>query len=99
VTKHFDRYTCEEMLRRLDDYLDRELTPDEICRIEEHLETCEACAREFGFEASVISAVRAKLRQVEVPETLLDRVSRAVTRERAEGSRDEASRRTRDEEC
>ena len=85
MTQHFDRYTCEEMLRRLDDYLDRELTPDEIRRAEEHLETCEACAREFGFEANVIRAVRVKLRQVDVPETLLDRVAMSLARERASG--------------
>jgi anti-sigma factor (TIGR02949 family) len=86
MTQHFDRYTCEEMLRRLDDYLDRELTPDEIRRVEEHLKDCEACAREFGFEASVITAVRAKLRQVDVPDTLLDRVAMSLARERAGGS-------------
>ena len=86
MTQHFDRYTCEEMFRRLDDYLDRELTPDEMRRAEEHLETCEACAREFGFEASVVSAVRAKLRLVEVPDTLLDRVAMSLARERAKGN-------------
>jgi anti-sigma factor (TIGR02949 family) len=85
MTKHFDRYTCEEMLRRLDDYLDRELIPDEIRRVEEHLLDCEACIREFGFEANVISAVRAKLREVEVPETLMDRVAMSLARERAGG--------------
>ncbi len=83
MTQHFDRYTCEEMLRRLDDYLDRELSPAEIRRVEEHLQDCEACAREFGFEASVIRAVRTKLRQVDVPETLLDRVAMSLARERA----------------
>ena len=85
MTQHFDRYTCEEMLRRLDDYLDRELTPEEIRRVEDHLEDCEACIREFGFEASVVRAVRAKLRDVEVPETLLDRVAMSLARERAGG--------------
>jgi anti-sigma factor (TIGR02949 family) len=85
MTQHFDRYTCEEMLRRLDDYLDRELTPKEMRKAEEHLATCEACAREFGFEASVIRAVRAKLRQVEVPPTLMDRVAMSLARERADG--------------
>jgi anti-sigma factor (TIGR02949 family) len=86
MTQHFDRYTCEEMLRRLDDYLDRELTPDEIRHVEEHLEDCEACIREFGFEANVISAVRTKLREVEVPQTLADNVAMALARERAGGS-------------
>jgi anti-sigma factor (TIGR02949 family) len=85
MTQHFDRYTCEEMLRRLDDYLDRELTPDEIRCVEEHLETCDACAREFGFEASVIRVVRAKLRPVDMPATLLDRVAMTLARARAEG--------------
>jgi anti-sigma factor (TIGR02949 family) len=91
MTKHFDRYTCEEMLRRLDDYLDRELTPDEIRRVEEHLNDCDACIREFGFEANVIKAVRAKLRDVEVPETLFDRVAMSLARERAAGSGNGAS--------
>jgi anti-sigma factor (TIGR02949 family) len=85
MTQRFDRYTCEEMLRRLDDYLDRELTPGEVRRVEEHLQDCEACAREFGFEASVIRAVRVKLRDVEVPETLLESISLALARERAGG--------------
>jgi anti-sigma factor (TIGR02949 family) len=85
MTQHFDRYTCEEMLRRLDDYLDRELTPDEMRKAEEHLATCEACASEFGFEANVIRAVRAKLRQVDVPQTLMDRVATSLKRERAGG--------------
>jgi anti-sigma factor (TIGR02949 family) len=88
MTQHFDRYTCEEMLRRLDDYLDRELSPEEIIRVEAHLQDCEACAREFGFEANVIHAVRAKLRPVDVPASLLDRVALAVARERARGSCD-----------
>ena len=83
MTQHFDRYTCEEMLRRLDDYLDRELTPAEVRRVEEHLQDCEACAREFGFEASVVRSVREKLREVDVPDSLLGRVSMALARERA----------------
>jgi anti-sigma factor (TIGR02949 family) len=85
MTQHFDRYTCEEMLRRLDDYLDRELTPAEVRRVEEHLQDCEACVREFGFEASVVQTVRTKLREVEVPDTLFGRVSMALARERAGG--------------
>ena len=83
MTQHFDRYTCEEMLRRLDDYLDRELSPEEITRVEEHLLDCEACIREFGFEASVLRAVRSKLRDVEVPQTLMDRVAMSLASARA----------------
>jgi anti-sigma factor (TIGR02949 family) len=83
MTQHFDRYTCEEMLRRLDDYLDRELSAEEIVLVEEHLQDCEACSREFGFEASVIRAVRSKLREVDVPQSLRDSIATSLTRERA----------------
>jgi len=71
---HLSRYTCEEAFRRLDDYLDRELTPEETALVHEHLETCAGCAREFNFEASVLRGVRAKLRQIDLPESLQSRI-------------------------
>ncbi len=46
-----DRMTCEEVFQRLDDYLDRELTPDEARMVKEHLDTCAACAAEHRFES------------------------------------------------
>ena len=49
-----NRTTCEEAFRRLDDFLDRRLARTEMHLIEEHLEICAACAREFTFEASVL---------------------------------------------
>lgn len=76
--KHLDRYTCEEAFRRLDDYLDRELAPDEMARMHEHLETCAACAREFAFEASVLDGVKRKLRQIDVPSDVLARLTTAI---------------------
>lgn len=73
-----DRVTCEEMFRRLDDYVDRELGPEEIQLVEEHLEDCTNCAAEYAFEASVIRQLRAKLRHIDVPSDLLERVSRSL---------------------
>lgn len=89
-----NRYTCEEAFRRLDDYLDRELSPDETTLVQQHLEVCEGCAREFNFEASVIDHVRAKLRVANVPSDLAARV-RAIARQgslspQADGSGDGA---------
>jgi anti-sigma factor (TIGR02949 family) len=69
-----NRHTCEEAFRRLDDFLDRRLTPEETRLVEEHLEICAACTREFTFEASVLTGVRRKLRQLEAPPDLLSRV-------------------------
>lgn len=77
-----DRYTCEEVFRRLDDYLDRELTPEETRRVREHLETCAACAAEYAFEAGILIRVREKLQRIEAPRDLVDKVSRLLREER-----------------
>jgi anti-sigma factor (TIGR02949 family) len=70
-----NRTTCEEAFRRLDDFLDRRLAQTEMRLIEEHLEICAACAREFTFETSVLMGVRRKLRQLSVPPDLLARIA------------------------
>jgi len=69
-----DRTNCEEAFRRLDAYLDHRLTPEELRLIEEHLEVCAWCTREFNFEASVLSGVRRKLRQLDAPPDLVARI-------------------------
>ncbi|MBM3457718.1 MAG: alpha-ketoglutarate decarboxylase [Armatimonadetes bacterium] len=79
-----DRYTCEEVFRRLDDYLDRELTETEMALVQAHLETCAVCAREHDFEASVIRQVKTKLRRVSAPPDLLARISSALATTEAE---------------
>jgi anti-sigma factor (TIGR02949 family) len=74
LTHPLNRHTCEEAFRRLDDFLDRRLSPEETRLVEEHLQICDACTREFSFEASVINGVRRKLRHLEAPPDLLSRV-------------------------
>ena len=74
MTHPVNRNTCEEAFRRLDDFLDRRLSPEETRLVEEHLQICEACTREFSFEASVLEGVKQKLRQLETPSDLLARV-------------------------
>ncbi|HEY7480589.1 MAG TPA: zf-HC2 domain-containing protein [Gemmatimonadales bacterium] len=69
-----DRTNCEEAFRRLDDYLDRRLTPEELRIIEEHLDVCAWCTREFSFEASVLYGVKRKLRQLEAPSDLVSKI-------------------------
>jgi len=69
-----DPYGCREAFRRLDDFLDRELAPAEIALVEAHLEVCAVCAREFRFEATVLSAVRGKVQRISVPDGLHARI-------------------------
>jgi anti-sigma factor (TIGR02949 family) len=75
-----DRYTCLETVRRLDDYLDRELSAVERHEVERHLETCDRCLHRFRFEAAVVEELRTKIRRVSVPETLASRL-KSVLRE------------------
>ena len=79
---HLSRYTCEEAFRRLDDYLDRELSPEETTLVHEHLEICAGCAREFNFEESLLRGVQSKLRQIELPASLQARILSVLNKER-----------------
>jgi mycothiol system anti-sigma-R factor len=76
-----DRFTCEEIFARLDDYLDRELTPAEQRLVREHLETCAACASEHRFETGVISGVRQKLGRLALPDDLMSRIAARIAAE------------------
>lgn len=68
------RTNCEEAFRLLNDFLDRRLTPEEQRIIEEHLEICAWCAREFNFETSVLYGLKQKVRQIEAPPGLLAKI-------------------------
>jgi anti-sigma factor (TIGR02949 family) len=81
-----NRTTCEEAFRRLDDFLDRRLCHAEMHLIEEHLEICAACAREFTFEASVLTGVRQKLRQLSLPPDLMDRIAAGIQAAKVPGT-------------
>jgi anti-sigma factor (TIGR02949 family) len=77
-----DRYTCEETFRRLDDFLDRELTPHDMQLVQGHLEVCAVCAAEYSFEASALTRLRDKLQRIAAPADLLAKVSSALSRAR-----------------
>ena len=73
-----DRYTCDEALRRLEDFLDRELSPEDLRKVQEHLDTCAPCASQFRFEASVLTGIRKRLQRTELPSDLMTRIRRML---------------------
>ena len=77
------QYDCHEAFRRLDDFVDRELPPDQMERVRAHLEICAICAAEVRFEAAVLDELRGKLRRISVPGGLMDRVSARIAQARA----------------
>lgn len=67
--------SCAESFKRLDDYLDRELSPEETARVAEHLEVCARCAGEFEIERDVLDEIRKKLGRIKAPGGLMARIS------------------------
>ena len=71
--------TCDEALRRLDDYLDRELSAAEMELVHIHLLRCAHCAEIHAYERSVVTAIRRKLVRIDVSHHLLARIMERVT--------------------
>ncbi len=69
---------CKEAIARLDDYIDRELSPREEKLVARHLKICAHCARRFHFEAEIVAGLRARLGRIQAPPGLLDRICAAL---------------------
>lgn len=74
------RYDCHEAFRRLDDFLDRELTAQEMECVKSHLERCSECAAEFQFEGEVLRRLKDKLCHIDLPCDLIEKIKRAIDR-------------------
>jgi anti-sigma factor (TIGR02949 family) len=69
-----DRYTCEQVFRLLDEYVDRELAAEEVTRVEQHLATCAQCAAEYRFEGTLLEGLKEKIRHIDVPRSAVEKV-------------------------
>lgn len=76
-----DRWRCDDVFARIDDYLDRALSEAETEAVRRHLEQCAACAAEYSFESRVLDDLREKLRRVRAPERLLDNIISNLAKE------------------
>lgn len=66
--------TCREVFERLESFVDRELTEDEMHLVHDHLERCTGCAGDYQLEATALEALRVRLRRVAIPSDLRERV-------------------------
>ena len=73
--------TCLEMVARLDDYVDRHLDPEEVRRVDAHLAGCLECAHEYRFEATLLEAIRERLRRIALPPALGSAIRDRLERE------------------
>lgn len=65
---------CEEALRKLATYLDRELPGPETARIRRHLETCRSCFSRAEFERRLKERIRDELRVDVLPPGFAERM-------------------------
>jgi anti-sigma factor RsiW len=76
--------SCSDVLARLSDYVDGDLSAEERGRVEEHLRGCEGCARFGGDFAATVRALRAHLgAPARVSGELKERLRRALDDEPA----------------
>ena len=66
---------CEAILQRLDEYIDRELSPGDMHMVERHLEECLHCAGRYRFQSSLMHGLRSRLRRIRLPCDLAARIS------------------------
>ena len=72
---------CAGTVGRLDEYVDRSLSPRERRQVETHLNRCLGCEAQFRFEAALLRLIRERLRQIDIPDDLLDNVIRRLAAE------------------
>ncbi len=68
------RFTCEEVFQRLDLYVDLELTAEETALVKEHLAICAACTRVNRFEQTLLEGLKASIRRLDVPASVIERI-------------------------
>ena len=70
---------CQEAVKRLNDYLSKELRPDEEAEVERHLTECKGCFAKFHFEETLLRAIRESIAQVRAPNPLREKILSLLT--------------------
>ena len=72
------RVTCEEFVRELPDFIDRELSTTRLAELRHHLEECERCLRKHRFESAVLERIRVRMTNIALPPELEARVLASI---------------------
>lgn len=70
-----DYYSCEEAVKRLNEYLDHQMTDAERVVVMRHLEICRPCLRRFTFEQTLVVSLRQKVAILCVPDAVREKLS------------------------
>lgn len=72
------RVTCEEMVRELPDFLDRELPAIRQAELQRHLDECARCFRKYRLERSLVDRIHERLSSLTLPPGLAARVLASI---------------------
>jgi anti-sigma factor (TIGR02949 family) len=65
---------CEEAVKRLTDFLSRELATEEEERVQQHLAQCRGCFAKFAFEETLLRTIREKAENITAPDNLRQKI-------------------------
>ena len=85
TSEHAGHGDCSEVLHRIYEYLDGEMSPDDVKRVAAHLEECRPCLAEHDLDKAVKQVVRRACVDEHAPDYLRMRITRSITVIRAEG--------------
>jgi mycothiol system anti-sigma-R factor len=73
---------CSEVLDRVYEYLDGELTPDDLDKIRVHLDDCSPCLRQYDLDVALKALVRRSCGCDQAPVELRERILVTITEAR-----------------
>jgi mycothiol system anti-sigma-R factor len=85
TSEHAGHGDCSEVLHRIYEYLDGEMSPDDVKRVAAHLEECRPCLAEHDLDKAVKQVVRRACVDEHAPDYLRMRITHSITVFRTEG--------------
>jgi mycothiol system anti-sigma-R factor len=83
--EHAGHGDCSEVLHRIYEYLDGEMSPEDVTRVAQHLEECRPCLAEHDLDRAVKQVVRRACSDEHAPDYLRMRISSSITVIRGDG--------------
>lgn len=65
---------CREAVKKLTEYLDHELRPDEAEKVQQHLQECQGCFARFHFEETLLRTIRERAQAITAPGGLREKI-------------------------
>ncbi|QGN57970.1 mycothiol system anti-sigma-R factor [Nostocoides sp. HKS02] len=70
---------CSEVLHRVYEYLDGEMTPDDTTKIKQHLDECGPCLKEYDLDQALKALVKRSCACEEAPFELRTQIMARIT--------------------